>query len=254
MVFRDYARFYNLFYRSKDYSAETEYIIELFKRHNKSVETLLDLGCGTGQHDIHFTQHGYKVTGVDLSEEMLSIAEKNNKSIRSNNDALTFLCSDIRDLRLRSTFDAVVSLFHVMSYQPTNSDLIDTMTTARVHLETGGIFVFDFWYGPGVLTDPPETRAKKYREDEIEVTRISEPLLLHNKNLVEVCYQLLIKENGGQISNEIREKHTMRYLFTPELELMLERAGFEILALYEYMTFDEPMLNSWNACMVAEAV
>lgn len=253
MVFKDYARYYNLFYKDKDYLAETEYIIELLKLHGKDVNTILDLGCGTGQHALHLAQRGYRVTGIDRSEEMLCIAQKTIEPWHGKNDALSFFCSDIRDLRLGKTFDAVVSLFHVVSYQPTNGDLINAMTTARVHLKTGGVFIFDFWYGPGVLSEPPKTRVRRYREEEVEVTRISEPVLFHNNNLVEVHYQLLVKERDGQIIDEIEETHRMRYLFAPELELILEQAGFKVLGLYGYMTTNEPKLDSWNACMIVES-
>lgn len=253
MVFKDYARYYNLFYQDKDYLAETEYIIELLKLHGKDVTSILDLGCGTGQHDLHLAQHGYRVTGIDRSEEMLSVAEKSVAPARAGNCAPRFFCSDMRDLRLEDTFDAVISLFHVMSYLPSNSDLVNAMTTARVHLQTGGIFIFDFWYGPGVLTDPPETRVRRYREGETEVTRISEPVLYHNDDLVDVHYQLLIRDRDGRIIDDIEETHRMRYLFAPELELMLEQVGFEVLGIYEYRTTDEPRLDSWNACMVVEA-
>ena len=50
-------------------------------------------------------------------------------------------------------------------------------STAAKHLKPNGVFIFDFWYGPGVLTDPPVVRLKRLENEEIEVLRIAEPVM-----------------------------------------------------------------------------
>ena len=58
-------------------------------------------------------------------------------------------------------FDAIVFLFHVMSYQVTNKMLNEVFSNVFKHLNDGGLFIFDFWYGPAVLTDPPKKKAAR---------------------------------------------------------------------------------------------
>ena len=53
--------------------------------------------------------------------------------------------------------------------------------TAGKHLKTGGIFVFDFWFGPGVLTTPPETKIKRMSNKEVDILRIAEPKIHPNE-------------------------------------------------------------------------
>ena len=86
---------------------------------------------------------------------MIRIAQKNK------NKNLTFIRSSIEELHLNQKFDAVISLFHVMSYQTTNEELSAAFKTASKHLAKGGIFIFDFWYGPTVHNEKPSIRIKK---------------------------------------------------------------------------------------------
>jgi len=72
-----YADQYDLLYSDKNYEAECDLIEEVFRRYAKSsVETILDLGCGTGGHAFPLARRGYRVTGVDRSAEMLAHARE----------------------------------------------------------------------------------------------------------------------------------------------------------------------------------
>ena len=84
-------------------------------------------------------------------------------------------CIGIRTLNLNRRFDAVISLFHVMSYQTSNENLGKAVRTAARHLAPDGIFIFDFWYGPAVLAERPERREKELSDEYIQVRRAAEP-------------------------------------------------------------------------------
>jgi len=71
-----YADQYDFLYSDKDYDAECDLLEEVFRRYRDgNVRTILDLGCGTGNHAIRLARRGYEVTGVDRSPEMLAKAE-----------------------------------------------------------------------------------------------------------------------------------------------------------------------------------
>jgi len=248
-VFGDYARYYNLLYRDKDYAGETEYIASLLRRFRPEARSIIELGSGTGRHAGLLSGKGYLIHGVELSSEMLAQAR-----LLSTCDAnLTFTHGDIRKVRLQTTFDAAISLFHVISYQTTNSDLLAAFRTAREHLSTGGIFIFDCWYGPAVLTQRPSVRIKRIADEEIEVTRLVEPELHPNSNLVDVHYQVFVRDKASNAVNELRETHRMRYLFQPEIELLLEQAGFHLAHGEEWMTGKPIGTATWGACFLAQA-
>ena len=249
-VFGAYSRYYNLLYRDKDYVGEAEYVHHLIARHYPAAKTILDLGCGTGRHDLLLAQKGYDISGVDKSEEMLSSAEARLSFLDIQPTSLNFIQGDIRTVRLDRTFDAVVSLFHVMSYQVSNDDLAAAFSTVRAHLHPGGIFIFDCWYGPAVLTDRPAVRIKRIEDEEIAVTRIAEPVIHPNDNMVDVNYQVFVREKAGGRVEELRETHRMRYLFQPEIDRFVREAGMSVITAEGWITGIQPGFDTWGVCYV----
>jgi SAM-dependent methyltransferase len=245
-AFSSYAHYYNLFYRDKDYNAESDYIVSLINKFKRSAVTILDLGCGTGRHAEILSQKGYNIHGVDCSETMLAEAYRLEGSRN-----LSFSKGDIRTVRLAKKFDVVVSLFHVMSYQTTTDDLLKAFQTIAYHLDHNGLLIFDCWYGPAVLTIRPEIRVKRIEDENWDITRIAEPILHPHENIVDVNYRVMVTRKDNDTVTEIREKHRMRYLFKPEVELLLQRSGFKLKAFHEFLTRKTPSEESWNVVFVA---
>ena len=249
-AFGAYSRYYNLFYQDKDYPGEAEYVRSLIEKYHPRAQSILDLGCGTGNHDLLLHQMGYRVAGVDLSQEMLAVADARLAALEPRPSTLSFHQGDIRSIRLEQSFDVVTSLFHVISYQPKNEDLAAAFATVRAHLKPGGIFIFDCWYGPAVLTDRPVVRIKRLEDEEIEVTRLVEPVMSANENLVELKYHVFVRAKESGTVQEVKESHLMRYLFRPELELLLRGAGLSLIDSFEWMTGRAPGYDTWGVCFV----
>ena len=74
-VFNEYARYYDLLYRDKDYAAEAAYVASNIRRHSPRATRILELGCGTGVHAEQLARLGFIVHGIDLSETMLARAQ-----------------------------------------------------------------------------------------------------------------------------------------------------------------------------------
>lgn len=246
-----YAQYYDLLYSDKDYVSEVAYVHQLMQEHASGAATILNLGCGTGKHDYALARLGFHVTGVDLSPDMVTLANRNLPSDLSGH--LTFLEGDIRKISLDKPFDAVISLFHVMSYQVANNDLQQVIDVSYKHLSAGGVFIFDCWYGPGVLTDPPVVRTKNISNDKITVTRLAEPLLNSEKNTVDVNYTIRITPRGSNDVTVIKETHIMRYLFVQEIELMIEKK-FKLINVYNWLTRNQPQTDCWNAVFILQRI
>lgn len=159
------------------------------------------------------------------------------------------LLGDVRKVRLNKFFDAVTSLFHVMSYQNTEEDALAEFETARLHLRPGGIFLFDFWYGPGVLSDPPEEREKIMEDSDFFVHRHARPVHRINENIVEVHYTIELAEKQTGIQRKLQETHVMRYWFMPELLYLVKLSGFRIVAEGIWLQESAPSKSTWNAWM-----
>ena len=242
-----YSQYYDLLYSDKEYDKEVEYIDNLIQQNTNTAKSILDMGCGTGKHAQLLCDKGYKVHGIDLSKDMLKIANKRRKGKKKQ---LRFTHSNIQELNLKKKFDVVVSLFHVMSYQNTNEELLKAFQVAKKHLKKDGIFIFDFWYGPAVLTDLPVTRVKRLEDKKIKVTRVAEPTLNVMTNVVDVNYDIFIENRKSKNIITKKELHKMRYFFDTELKVLCESIGFSIVKRYKWMSCEKPDFGSWNVVWV----
>lgn len=249
-VFDAYAEYYDLLYSDKDYAGEANYIHELIQQFAPKAKSILELGSGTGKHALLLAEKGYTVHGVERSDTMLAQAA----ALAAKDSRLTFTSGDLREARVGKRFDVVMSLFHVISYQASNHDLKAAFATVKEHLNPGGIVIFDCWYGPAVLTERPAVRVKRVSNDVIDVTRLVEPVLYPNENRVEVNYQVFIRNKKTDQVQEVRETHQMRYLFTPEIELLMAQAGCKVIAAQEWMTGKTPGCGTWGICFVGRSV
>jgi len=248
-VFDAYAAYYDLLYRDKDYAGEATFVRDLLCLQGVESGDILELGCGTGKHALNLVQMGYRMQGVDVSPAMVAAARSHLPVALSKQ--ITFEEGDVRSVRLEKKFGAVISLFHVASYQTSNDDIAAMFQTAAQHLNAGGVFLFDCWYGPAVLTERPAIRVKRLEDESVSVLRIAEPVMHPNDNCVDVNYTMLVTPTDSQQTKIIRESHRMRYFFVPELRLLLAEAGFELVSKVEWMSGCEPGFSTWSIAIVA---
>ena len=250
-VFQDYAYYYNAFYKDKDYIGEAKQVDSILRNYGNNVKYIINFGCGTGNHDIELAGMGYQCTGIDMSQMMIDIAREN---VAKNGGDIEFSVNDIRKYRADKRYDAVISLFHVMSYQNTNDDILKALQSARTALNSGGILLFDVWYGPGVLSDKPTVRVKEIRDDKFKLIRIATPVMNDKTNIVDVSYEVLVIDKETNETKAINEVHSMRYFFRPELEFYLKESGFELIDNLDCVTLEATSYDSWTSYFVARAV
>lgn len=248
--FVEYAGLYDGIYRDKNYEAECDFIERIFQKYAaQPVKSILDLGCGTGGHVLPLMKRGYAVTGVDRSEEMLLCARE-----KLGNDCkdISFVQGDIRTIELGTTYDAVISMFAVLSYQTTNDDLSKTLSTVAKHLRPKSLFIFDAWHGPAVLQERPEVRVKEFTEGDKRTIRITHPKINVCEHTVDVHFKLIhIKDS--MIISEFEEVHTMRFLFLKEIEYYLQQAGLALLKFCPFMQLDDAATErDWNIAVIAQ--
>jgi len=243
-VFGNYSLYYDLLYKDKNYQAEADFIDKIILKYKPNAKTVLNLGCGTGKHDFLLAKKGYHVTGVDISAEMLNEA-KSTLKITKLKDLPKFIKGDIRSIKLAKKYDVITSLFHVVSYLTSNNDLGKFFETAKSNLKPNGLLFFDFWYGPAVLTIKPEIKVKRLENSKIKVTRIAEPVLRENENIVNVNYDVFIQDKKNGNIEELKETHSMRYLFLPELKILAEKFKLNYVSSFSWLTSKPSNIDTW---------
>lgn len=214
----------------EDYVEETELFSRTIKEKAEiEVRTLLHLGCGGGRHDYTFKNH-FKVTGLDVSREMLGMARKLNPK-------LEYVCGDMRTVRLGTSFDSVAALDSI-NYMRTEDDLRRTFLTAYDHLNPGGVFL-TFAEESLERFKQNRTIASTHTQGNIQVTFIEnsfDPDPSDNHFEMTLIY-LIRKKSQLEIHTDFHlwglfEKHTWHSL--------LKETGFDVDELrFEHSTFLE---------------
>jgi len=251
-VFDKYAKYYDLLYMDKDYKKECDFMEKIFEKYlDSKPKKILDLGCGTGGHLTILARRGYEITGIDASKSMIEIAR--NKVQKMNLDVKLYNF-DIRNFCLNEKFDAVICMFAVIDYLTTNKDLQKAFLNIRRHLKKGGLFIFDFWYGPAVLTIKPSVRIKVVKKNDLKIIRMVTPKLNSLKHTLTSHYHLIALK-GDRIIDEIKESHVIRFLFPQEIRHYLEENNFELLEISEFLKLNKPPTEeTWNAMAIAKAI
>jgi len=245
-VFNVYSRYYDLLYRDKDYVGEVEYISRLLARHRISSGDLLEFGSGTGKHGCLLAAKGYRVHGIERSAEMVA------QSLQAGG----FTCQegDICAIDLARQYDAVLALFHVVSYQTSNAGLNAVFDRAGSHLLPGGLFIFDFWYSPAVYAQRPCVRVKRMADEKIEITRIAEPVIYPNENRVDVQYTVFARDLSSGVVETLNETHPMRHFTLPEIDLLATQHGFRRVVAEAFLSGAPPGEDTWGVCVALKKV
>ncbi len=251
--FQKYSFFYDLLYRDKDYAAEADYVARTIRSARPGTRSILELGSGTGRHGRLLAANGFNVQGIERSADMVAIAHTASAPpATAMGGSFTCEVGDVRSADLGRTFDAVIALFHVISYQTTNEDLEASFRVAAQHLAPGGVFLFDVWHGPAVLTVQPKERVKRVADDRFEVTRTARPELDTNRGTVKVIYEMKCKDRQSDHVGHFNEEHLMRYLFPTEIDLFAQRCGMRVVASEEFLTSQPPSPSTWGVAYLLQ--
>ena len=218
-----HAGHYDLLHPAKDYAAEVDQIRELFDGEG-AIESVVDLGCGTGRHLDLLAAAGYQVLGVDRSPAMVDQARKR---LAPHGDRAEVRQADLLGFTAPTRFDAAIMMFSLLGYQVSNVDTLAALAAARRQLRPGGLLVFDLLDATGVLRSacPPDGLAV--------LGDAPNRLLCAHTTAVDQVEQVLDLRlrmwllHGDFIVEQSDELHRIRLFLDAELALLLRAAGFE---------------------------
>jgi SAM-dependent methyltransferase len=130
--------YYHVLYQDRDFNEAENFINVLSKFMALPIQSsILDLACGKGRHALQLNDLGYKVKGVDLSNNSILEAQK------KCNPTLSFNVADMRK-PLAEKFDAVYNLFTSFGYFNSTNENLKVLTAISQMLVPEGKFVIDF--------------------------------------------------------------------------------------------------------------
>jgi SAM-dependent methyltransferase len=247
-----YHDYYDLVVQTKDYRGEVSYLLDLMQHYAPAASEILDVGCGTGSHDVLLAERGYRVCGIDNNARMVEKAQLRilgmGEDVRSR---LTFRVMDARQIDLDRLFDVVVALYNVIGYMTTNCDLSAMLSSASRHTKSGGMFVCDCWYGPAFLSKPPQTRIRRGEDMQVSYLHIAQPTLVASDNRVDVNYTLLVSDKASGATHEFTACSSYRYFSLPEIHQLFQLAGFDVIDAFDFRSRGRLSLETRELCVLA---
>jgi len=210
------------------YRQWVQYLRRLLKRYGWKPRHVLDLATGTGSVALLLAEEGYKVTGVDLSEQMLVMARK--KAIERNLQNVTFLQQDATRLDLPQEFDLVVSLFDSLNYILTTKGLQDAFAGVYRCLQPGGGFIFDL-NGEYALEHNLFSQDN-FWDDNAQVKHLW--TARYNKRTRIATIEMDFYLPNGTRFREVHKERTHRHA---DVINFLRAAGFEFLDAFDAYSF-----------------
>lgn len=185
---------------------------------------LLDIGCGTGQMAIQFSKLGYRVSGLDLSEEMLSIASERFMLEDIN---VPLYCMSMDELEGFENFDVVTIPIDSLNYVPSQDGVQETLSRVYQSLRIGGQLFFDvhsIYKMDEIFMDSPFT----YDDGEITYLWVTEA----GEETHSVHHDLVFYvQQQNNLFERFEEYHYQRTFEIEEYVSMLKQAGFQHITI-----------------------
>jgi len=230
MSYSDFAEVYDILMGDVDYSARSEYLLKLFSKYGRKPTLLLDLACGTGSFSNLFAKKGIEVIGVDMSEEMLSVARE--RSMDEGNDIL-YLCQRAEELDLYGTVDGAVCCMDSLNHITDTETLQKAIDKVSLFLEKDCLFIFDVntvYKHKEILAD------NTFVFDEDEVYCVWQNSFNSESLTTDISLDFFIADEDVYIRSS--EDFSERAYSDAELKEIIEKAGLKIEAVYDDMTTD----------------
>ena len=239
-IYSSFAQVYDEFINAP-YLEWVSYIEEIWKKSNTKVNSVLDLACGTGSISHILSNKGYDTIGIDISEEMLALAQKkDNKTL--------YLNQDMREFELYGTVDSILCLCDSLNYIEDYKDIEKTFNLVHNYLNPNGLFIFDLnteHKYKNILANNTFSRIYKdkayiWENNYDEESKINE------------YYLVFFTKNQNNTYNRFEEIHYQKAHSIKTIEKALKTANLNLLNIYNDRQFTPPTYDSERIFFIAQ--
>jgi len=230
-----FADIYDEFMSNIPYEKWCENVYGILKDNDIVDGLVVELGCGTGILTTMFSDLGYEMIGVDVSEDMLAVAREDER------EDILYLLQDMRELELYGTASAFISLCDSMNYLTGYDDLVEVMKKVNLYLEKDGLFIFDMktpYCYENILG-----KSVQYEETE-DCSLIWENYYDADSKLHTYDLTMFIQSDGSEqgelLYEKYHENHCQRAYDTEEVMNAVKEAGMEFVKMYDADTMGVP--------------
>jgi len=241
-AYHDLAASYDRLTADVDYEATVGFYKEILRKENVLPRSAVDLACGTGSVSLLLARMGIQVTGVDMSEEMLTVAFQ--KAQEQELD-IRFVCQRLEELVLPRGVDLAVCALDSLDY--ITDPEVCRQAVRRVYkvLNPGGIFIFD-------VNTPEKLRAmdgQVFLDEDDDVYCVWRGEFDEETNIC--SYGMDLFQRRGEVWHRSFEEHREYAYSADQLRAYLKEAGFTHIRVYADRSFRDPGPNEQRIYMKA---
>ena len=214
-----------------DYHSVVDFYNQILAKEGVKPRTAVDLACGTGSVSILLAKQGLQVIGVDLSEEMLTVAS--GKALDMKNPPL-FVCQALQNLKLPRGVDLAVCALDSLDYITDPKDCAEAICRIYKALNPGGIFIFD-------VNTPEKLRAmdgQVFLDEDEDVYCVWRGEFDEDTNIC--SYGMDLFQRVGNSWKRSFEEHREYAYSQEQLTMFLRDAGFSHIEVYADRRFEKP--------------
>ncbi len=214
-----------------DYEATVDFYFAILEREGLHPRTAVDLACGTGSVTAILAQRDLTVTGVDLSEEMLTEAFR---KVQDMPQPPQFVCQPLQELRLPRGVDLAVCALDSLDYITDPTDCQKAIRRVYKSLNPGGIFIFD-------VNTPEKLRAmdgQVFLDEDDDVYCVWRGEFDGQSNIC--SYGMDLFQRRGAVWHRFFEEHREYAYSADQLTAYLKDAGFTQIQVYADRLFEAP--------------
>lgn len=225
-----------------DYEAVIAFYKEILELEGLHPRTAVDLACGTGSVSALLAQWGLSVTGIDMSEDMLTVAYSKTISLESPPQ---FIRQKLQELHLPRGVDLAVCALDSLDYITDPKDCAEAIRRVFKVLNPGGIFIFD-------VNTPQKLRAmdgQVFLDEDDDVYCVWRGEFDENKNTC--SYGMDLFQRHGSLWERSFEEHEEYAYSVEELTAYLRQAGFTSIRVFGDGRLEEPTSDDQRIYMKA---
>ena len=225
MNYHKFAYIYDELMKDAPYEEWVKLTLQLIEKLGINPKNIVDLGCGTGNIAIPLSKQGYQLTGIDLSEDMLSVAYD---KMQENQVMFPLFQQNMMELELPHLAELIVSYCDSLNYLNGMEEVKQTFKQVHQNLEEGGYFFFDM-HSPYKITKIFNQHSFAWNDEDISViwlTDVDDEKLTVEHNLTFFVAQ------EDHLYEKFHEVHMQQTYTIEQVNELLVETGYDLVATY----------------------
>lgn len=231
--------------KQNEFQQESQFVHDAIKKYHPTANTIIDIGCGSGDHNYYLEQKGYETLGVDLNTNMVEFA----KDLFPDQ---AFEIGDMQTYRSEKKFDVLMCLCTTFCHNISNDEVDRTLQNFNTLTAQDGLLIIDVFNPISFLARGGMPMEFDYNPEAYAIHNLNAIVTMKlNQDMQTVeCIRTIKNINTKEV--QAREEYSFRLFFPQELAYFLEQNGFSFISFFGEFDINQEKLSQNRLIAVAK--